>query len=67
MSNAKPPIFWKDKETVKHQLKNWKPNDLKKLICNINEIELVVKKNLNNSLNIITDFLLNQSLSNTSN
>ena len=44
MSNAKPPIFWKDKETVKHQLKNWKPNDLKKLICNINEIELVVKK-----------------------
>ena len=34
--------------------------DLKNLIYKINEIELHIKKNLNNSLNLITDFILEQ-------
>ena len=25
VSNAKPPIFWKDKEVVKQQLNKWSP------------------------------------------
>ena len=61
ISSAKPPIFWKDKEIAKKQIENWKLQNLKKLIYKINEIELSIKKNLNNSKNLITDFLLEQS------
>ena len=49
INSAKPPIFWKDKEIVKIQLGKWKLKELKKLIKNINDIELDVKKNYNNS------------------
>ena len=58
ISNSRPPIFWKDKEIIKTQLKLWSLDDLKKLIYDIGEIELAVKQNFNNSLNIIKDFLL---------
>ena len=61
ISTAKPPIFWKDKEIVKQQIYKWKPDKIKKLIFKINEIELLIKKNLSNSVNIVTDFLLEQS------
>ena len=60
ISNAKPPIFWKDKEITKQQIYKWKPNDIKKLIFKINEIEFLVKKNIINSKNLITNFLLEQ-------
>ena len=46
ISNAKPPIFWKDKEIVKQQINNWSPNQINKAIVNINEIELQIKKKL---------------------
>ena len=59
--NAKPPIFWKDKEITKQQLQKWKPEHLKKLIYKINEIELLIKRNLDNSLKIISDLLMDQS------
>ncbi len=61
ISSAKPPIFWKDKEITKQQLLNWSPNNLKKLIYELNDIELIVKKNINNSVNLILDFLLKQA------
>ena len=67
ITTAKPPIFWKDKEITKQQIKNWKQKNLKKLIFKINEIELDTKKNLNNSLNLIIDFLLEQSSMKSSN
>ena len=67
ISSAKPPIFWKEKETTKRQIQNWKPKNLRSLIYNINELELVMKKNINNSLNLITDFLLALSSSKTNN
>lgn len=67
ISSAKPPIFWKDKEITKQQIHKWTPNNIKKLIYKLGEIELLIKKNLNNSINIITDFILDQSSSNTSN
>ena len=60
ISSSKPPIFWKDKEITKQQIYKWKPKDLKNLIYKTNEIELHIKKNLNNSLNLITDFILEQ-------
>ncbi len=67
ISTAKPPIFWKEKETTKRQIQNWKPEKLRLLIYKINELELIIKKNLNNSLNLITDFLLEQSSTITNN
>ena len=64
---AKPPIFWKDKEIIKTQLYKWKPKKIKELIFLINDIELQIKKNFNNSIFIITDFILKQGHSETSN
>ena len=61
ISSAKPPIFWKEKEIVKQQIFKWKPDNIKKLIFKINDIELLIKKNLNNSVNLVTDFLIEQS------
>ena len=67
ISSAKPPIFWKEKEMVKQQIFKWKPDNIKKLIFKINEIELLIKKNLNNSVNLVTDFLIEQSSPKTNN
>ena len=44
ISSAKPPIFWKDKEITKKQILEWTPRNIKKLINDINDIELQVKK-----------------------
>tara|TARA_Y100000591_G_scaffold265974_1_gene239704 strand:- start:1005 stop:1982 length:978 start_codon:yes stop_codon:yes gene_type:complete len=59
IQNAKPPIFWKDKPIVEKQIKTWEPDLIKKLIIDINEIELQIKKNNTNSINLISDFILN--------
>ena len=67
ISAAKPPIFWKDKEITKKQVRQWKPDNIKELIYRLNEIELLIKKNLNISINLITDFILEQSALKTSN
>ncbi len=63
ISSAKPPIFWKDKEITKNQILKWKPKNIKNLIYELNDIELKIKKNLNISINIITDFILEKSVS----
>ena len=65
ISSAKPPIFWKEKEITKQQIQNWKPKNIKKLIYALSETELQIKKNINNSINLITDFILFQSSSST--
>jgi len=61
ITSARPPIFWKDKELVKIQLNKWKPNKIKELIYHLNDIELQIKKNFNNSILIITNFILEKS------
>jgi len=58
--SAKPPIFWKDKEIVKKQVLKWPADKVKVLIYNLNNLELKVKKNINNSILLITDFILTQ-------
>ena len=67
ISAAKPPIFWKDKEITKQQIKSWKPESIKDLIYKLTDIELLIKKNLNNSINFITDFILEQSYTKSNN
>jgi DNA polymerase-3 subunit delta len=67
ISSAKPPIFWKEKEITKQQIYKWKPENIKQLIYTLSETELQIKKNINNSINVITDFVLNLSSSETNN
>ena len=67
ISSAKPPIFWKDKEITKQQIYKWTPENIKQLIYKLSEIELLIKKNIYNSINLITDFILNEASSNTNN
>ncbi len=67
INSAKPPIFWKDKDIVKIQLNKWKPDKIKKLIKNINNIELETKKNYSNSILIITNFILEKGCSDINN
>ena len=59
--NYKPPIFWKDKEIVKQQINHWPLEKINNMIENINEIELLIKKNSTNSLNILSNFIISQS------
>lgn len=61
ISSAKPPIFWKDKEIIKQQINKWTPENIRYLIYKLNELELLVKKNINNSINLVTDFILNEA------
>jgi DNA polymerase-3 subunit delta len=60
ISESKPPIFWKEKDAVKQQLQKWKPDMLKKLIANINQVELELKKNSQSSLSILMNFIFEQ-------
>ena len=62
ISSARPPIFWKDKEIVKRHLNSWNQEKIKKLIYRLGELEIVIKKNFSNSVNFITDFILDQAV-----
>ena len=59
IANFKPPIFWKDKEIIKKQIASWSLKNIQKIIVKINDVELLIKKNSSNSLNILSDFILN--------
>jgi len=61
ISSFKPPIFWKDKPLVTQQIKSWKKEELKNLIYESNEIELLIKKNSSIAKNILSDFIINNS------
>ncbi|MDA8690667.1 DNA polymerase III subunit delta [Candidatus Pelagibacter bacterium] len=63
ISSAKPPIFWKEKEITRQQVLKWSSKNIKQLIYLLSETELQIKKNINNSINLITDFILFQSSS----
>ena len=67
ISNARPPIFWKEKEITKIQLMKWKSRSIKKAIYKLNDIELQIKKNLSNTIHAITDFIIYQSSSKPNN
>tara|TARA_B100000780_G_scaffold268322_1_gene226158 strand:- start:417 stop:1061 length:645 start_codon:yes stop_codon:yes gene_type:complete len=56
--SSKPPIFWKEKEIVKQQIRSWSINEVKKLIYQINEVELLIKRHNNNSISILFNFII---------
>ena len=61
ISSARPAIFWKDKEIVKQQIQKWSPSKARNLIYQINTIELYIKKNMVNSVNLLSDFIMEQA------
>ncbi len=67
ISTSKPPIFWKDKEITKQQILIWKSKNLNNLIYKLSEIEVEIKKNFDSSVNIVIDFIINQTFSNINN
>jgi len=58
INTFKPTIFWKEKAIVKKQLTIWKLKDLKELIPNINNTEILCKKNPQISNSIFMNFLM---------
>ena len=58
LSSYKPPIFWKDKNLIKHQLQIWSLEQIKSLIKKINDLELLVKKNSQISNQLMNNFIL---------
>ena len=61
IASYKPPVFWKDKDLLKKQIQLWSYDKIQELFIEVNNIELLVKKNPDNSTNLVTDFILNQA------
>ena len=57
INTSKPPIFWKEKPIVKKQLDIWNYKDLKQIIIELNETEILCKKYPNTSKVIFFNFL----------
>ena len=67
ISSEKPPIIWKDKDITKKQIQEWTPQEINKLIYDLSEVELQIKKNLESSINILSNFILDKTNSKTNN
>jgi DNA polymerase-3 subunit delta len=66
INTFKPPIFWKEKEVVKQQLKQRTLSDIKFLIKKVINLELLIKKNSQTSSQILNNFIL-ENLEKTNN
>ena len=64
ISNYRPPIFWKDKELVKSQMKVWSLDNIQRLMYNLGEVELLIKKQNLNAMNILYNFIITQARTN---
>jgi len=58
LSSYKPPIFWKDKDFIKKQLQNWSLDQINSLLKDINQLEILIKKNSQISNLITNNFIL---------
>ena len=61
IASIKPPIFWKDKDIIKQQMQKWTENSVNNLIYKISDVELLIKKNSVNSINIMSNFIIEQT------
>jgi DNA polymerase III subunit delta len=61
ISSIKPPIFWKDKDLVRQQTLKWNYKSIEDLIIKINEVELIIKKNSSISINVLSNFIIEES------
>ena len=61
ITSYKPPIFWKDKEVIKSQIRKLSIEKIKNLLFKINDLELLIKKNSFNSINLVSNFVIEQT------
>ncbi len=58
LTSHRPPIFWKDKDLIKQQLKIMTLHQINQLMNNVNNLELLIKKNSQISNQITNNFIL---------
>ena len=58
LNKCKPAIFWKEKPIVKKQLAIWKLKDLIEIVPDINNTEILCKKNPHISSSILLNFFM---------
>ena len=58
VSSYKPLIFWKEKDLVKQQIKNWSENEIREKIYHISNLEILIKRNTS-SINLVSDLISN--------
>ncbi len=58
ISAYKPPIFWKEKDLIKQQIKNWSEKEIKEKIYQVSNLEILTKKNTS-SINLVSDLISN--------
>ena len=56
----KPPIFWKDKNIIKQQIKIWELSDIENFIVDLNNTESLIKRNPQISNQIINNMILDK-------
>jgi len=67
VNSFKPPIFWKEKEIIKKQILTWSKDHIKKLLYEVNNLELLIKSESNISGYLLVNFLLEKKFSKTNN
>ena len=60
INSFKPPIFWKDKNVIKQQIKIWELRDIESFIVDLNNTESLIKKNPQISNQIINNMILDK-------
>ena len=60
INNYRPPIFWKDKDILKRQLKIYSLREINKIIKNLNELEVKLKQRPQVSNQIIANFIIDK-------
>jgi len=60
INSFKPPIFWKDKNIIKQQIKIWELNDIESFIVDLNNTESLIKKNPQISNQIMNNMILDK-------
>jgi DNA polymerase-3 subunit delta len=58
ISSYKPSIFWKEKDLVKQQIKNWSEKEIREKIYQISNLEILTKKNIS-PVNVVSDLISN--------
>ena len=61
ISSYKPSIFWKDKNIIKQQINKDNLKNIESMIFQTNDVELLIKKNSENAVNIMSDFIITNS------
>ena len=58
ISSYKPLIFWKEKDLVKQQIRNWSEKEIREKIYQISNLEILTKRNTS-SINLVSDLISN--------